>query len=226
MSLSSSRAFKHAVFEEFGRIGKALSSPRRIELLELLSQAPRTVDVLAHITGQSVANTSHHLLVLRASGLVKSTKAGVFVTYRLADDTVSHFFDVLRQVTEARSAEIRRLIQDLLHERGLPEEVDREALVNRVRRGPGAHAHDRVRGVSPSLPPPRPPDALRAHSLLRLPRVPLPNGAAPAMPSGLGRSRGPTRRITAAGTAAVVAVSSLRRRHAHHRAFDAAPDLP
>lgn len=135
MSLSSSRAFKHAVFEEFGRIGKALSSPRRIELLELLSQAPRTVDVLAHITGQSVANTSHHLLVLRASGLVTSTKAGVFVTYRLADDTVGHLFDVLRQVTEARSAEIRCLIQDFWHERGLSEAVDREALVGRVRRG-------------------------------------------------------------------------------------------
>jgi rhodanese-related sulfurtransferase len=82
-----------------------------------------------------VANTSHHLLVLRASGLVTSTKAGVFVTYRLADDTVGHLFDVLRQVTEARSAEIRRLIQDFWHERGLSEAVDREALVGRVRRG-------------------------------------------------------------------------------------------
>lgn len=132
---SSGRAFKDAIYEQFGRVGKALSSPRRIELLELLSQGPRTVEALAGLTGQSVANASHHLLVLRASGLVTSTKTGVFVTYRLAGDVVMQFFDSLRQVTEARSAEIKRLTHEFLHERGLAEELDREALIGRVRRG-------------------------------------------------------------------------------------------
>lgn len=132
---SSSRAFKDAIYEQFGRAGKALSSPRRIELLDLLSQGPRTEEALAGLTGQSVANTSHHLLVLRASGLVTSTKAGVFVTYRLAGDVVIQFFDSLRQVAETRSAEIERLTHDFLHERGLAEELDREALIGRVRRG-------------------------------------------------------------------------------------------
>jgi rhodanese-related sulfurtransferase len=82
-----------------------------------------------------VANTSHHLLVLRASGLVTATKAGVFVTYRIADDTVQQFFDAVRRVTEARSAELARLTRDFLDERGLTEAVDRDALIARVRRG-------------------------------------------------------------------------------------------
>ena len=132
---SSNRAFKDAIYEQFARVGKALSSPRRIELLDLLSQGPRTVEALAGPTGQSVANTSHHLLVLRASGLVTSTKTGVFVTYRLAGDAVMRFFDCLRQVAETRSAEIERLTREFLHERGLAEELDREALIGRVRRG-------------------------------------------------------------------------------------------
>jgi rhodanese-related sulfurtransferase len=131
----SNRAFKDSIYEQFGRVGKALSSPRRIELLDLLSQGPRTVEALAGLTGQSIANTSHHLLVLRASGLAASTKAGVFVTYRLAGDVVLQFFDALRQVAEARSAEIGRLTHTFLRERGLVEELDREALIGRVRRG-------------------------------------------------------------------------------------------
>lgn len=131
----SNRAFKDSIYEEFGRVGKALSSPRRIELLDLLSQGPRTVEALAGLTGQSVANTSHHLLVLRASGLATSTKTAVFVTYRLAGDVVLQFFDALRQVAEARSAEIGRLTYTFLRERGLAEELDREALIGRVRRG-------------------------------------------------------------------------------------------
>jgi rhodanese-related sulfurtransferase/DNA-binding transcriptional ArsR family regulator len=131
----SGSTFRQAVYEQFGRVGKALSSPRRIELLDLLGQGPRTVEALARITGQSVANTSHHLLVLRASGLVTATKAGVFVTYRIADDTVQQFFDAVRRVTEARSAELARLTRDFLDERGLTEAVDRDALIARVRRG-------------------------------------------------------------------------------------------
>ena len=135
LNASSGRAFKDAIYEQFGRAGKALSSPRRIELLDLLSQGPRTVEALAGLTAQSVANTSHHLLVLHASGLVTSTKTGVFVTYRLAGDVVMQFFDSLRQVAETRSAEIQRLTHEFLHERGLAEELDREALIGRVRRG-------------------------------------------------------------------------------------------
>jgi DNA-binding transcriptional ArsR family regulator len=80
---------KQALYEQLARVGKAVAAPRRLELLDLLSQAPRTVEGLADQTGMSVANTSQHLHVLRAAGLVQSEKDGTFVTYRLASDAVA-----------------------------------------------------------------------------------------------------------------------------------------
>ena len=80
--------FKAAIYEQVARLGKAVSSPGRLELLDLLAQAPRTVEALAAQIGQSVANTSHHLQVLRRVQLVDAQKAGLHVTYRLADPGV------------------------------------------------------------------------------------------------------------------------------------------
>src|SRR3989338_1292317 len=84
--------FKTAIYEQLARICKAVASPGRLELLDLLSQGPRTVEMLAHQAGQSLANTSHHLQVLRRARLVEAEKAGLYVTYRLADAEVSTFF--------------------------------------------------------------------------------------------------------------------------------------
>jgi DNA-binding transcriptional ArsR family regulator len=106
---------KTTVYEHLARIGKALAHPRRLELIDLLSQGPRTVDVLAQHTVQSLANTSHHLQILRRARLVDAEKAGLYVTYRLADSPVSRFFLDLRRLGEDRLAEIeqvRRLYRD------------------------------------------------------------------------------------------------------------------
>ena len=81
-------SLKTAVYEQIARIGQAASSPSRLELLDLLSQGPRTVEALAQQTGQSVATTSHHLQVLRRARLVDAEKSGLYVTYRLADARV------------------------------------------------------------------------------------------------------------------------------------------
>ena len=80
------RKFKDAIYEQLGRIGKALASPRRLQLLDLLCQGPRTVEALAREAGQSLANTSQHLQVLRGARLVEAEKHGLHVTYRLADE--------------------------------------------------------------------------------------------------------------------------------------------
>jgi DNA-binding transcriptional ArsR family regulator len=80
------RKFKDAIYEQLGRIGKALASPRRLQLLDLLCQGPRTVEALAREAGQSLANTSQHLQVLRGARLVEAEKPGLHVTYRLADE--------------------------------------------------------------------------------------------------------------------------------------------
>ena len=79
------KRFKEAIYRQLARIGSAVASPRRLELLDLLAQGPQTVDRLASKAGQSVANTSQHLQRLRAARLVEAEKRGLYVTYRLAD---------------------------------------------------------------------------------------------------------------------------------------------
>lgn len=126
---------KTAIYEQIARIGQATASPNRLELLDLLSQGPRTVEALAQQTGQSVATTSHHLQVLRRARLVYGDKAGLYVTYRLADPQVGDFFLELRQLAESRLAEVQQVTRQYLEQRGALEPVDNEELVRRVRAG-------------------------------------------------------------------------------------------
>jgi len=132
--MKPSSRFKTAIYEQIARIGKATASPGRLELLDLLSQGPRTVDALASQIGQSVANTSHHLQVLRRARMVEAEKAGVYVTYRLADQ-VGDFVLQLRTLAHARLAEIERVSRDYLELRGAMEAVGDAELLRRVRAG-------------------------------------------------------------------------------------------
>jgi len=128
-------SLKAAIYEQIARIGQATGSPNRLELLDLLSQGARTVEALAHQTGQSVATTSHHLQVLRRARLVEAQKAGLYVTYRLADPHVGEFFLELRRLAESRLAEVHHVTRQYLEERGALEAVDNDELVRRVRDG-------------------------------------------------------------------------------------------
>ena len=128
-------SLKTSVYEQIARIGQAASSPSRLELLELLSQGARTVEALAQQTGQSVATTSHHLQVLRRARLVEAEKAGLYVTYRLADPQVETFLLDLRHLAESRLAEIQQITHQFLDVRGALEPVDNDELVRRVRGG-------------------------------------------------------------------------------------------
>src|SRR3970282_1237456 len=126
-----SRRFKDSVYEQFARVGKAVASPRRLELLDLLCQGPRTVEELAREARQSLANTSHHLQVLRAARLVEAERDGLFVTYRLADAEVCSFFGALRGLAESRLAEVEQVRRQFLESRGAMEPIERPALVGR-----------------------------------------------------------------------------------------------
>ena len=126
---------KTAIYEQIARIGQATASPNRLELLDLLSQGARTVEALAHQTGQSVATTSHHLQVLRRARLVEARKTGLYVTYRLADPHVGEFFLSLRGLAESRLAEVQHVTRQYLEERGALEPVANDELVRRVRTG-------------------------------------------------------------------------------------------
>jgi rhodanese-related sulfurtransferase len=129
------RRFKNAIYQQFARVSKALASPRRIELVELLAQGPRTVEALARLSDMSLASASQHLQVLRAAGLAEATKEGLFVTYRIADPRVSDLLLALRAVAEARLAEVERIKRGFLAERAQLEAVDEVALRRRVREG-------------------------------------------------------------------------------------------
>ena len=129
------RAFKDAIYEQFARIGKSVSSPKRLELLDLLCQGERTVEVLAKESGLSIANASQHLQVLRAARLVEAEKEGLFVIYRLADQTVCEFFRAMRVLAESQLAEVEQIKRRFLAGREGMEPVDREALLKLVREG-------------------------------------------------------------------------------------------
>ncbi len=127
------REFKDAAFAQFARIAAAFSSPRRIEIIDVLAQGERNVETLAAETGLSVANTSRHLQVLKSSSLVVSRKEGLQVFYRLADPKVLAGYRALRLLAEDRLAELDRLVRDYFGGVDGLEPVGREELLHRVR---------------------------------------------------------------------------------------------
>src|SRR5213082_3917069 len=90
---------KSALFEAIAVMGKAFASATRLELLDLLAQAPRTVEQLARASGQSTANTSQHLQALHAAGLVTRTREGTSVRYSLAGDEAMRLWLALREAS-------------------------------------------------------------------------------------------------------------------------------
>lgn len=129
------RRFKTAIYEQFARVGKAISNPARLELLDLLCQGPRTVEVLAREAGLGLTNASQHLKALRAARLVEAEKAGLYVTYRIADKQVGDFVLALRSVAEARLAEVGDITRRFLDSRRGLEPVDRDILIAKIRAG-------------------------------------------------------------------------------------------
>ncbi len=130
--LEAKRAFKDASYGQLTRVGKALASPKRLELLDLLCQAERTVEALAAETGMSLANTSQHLQVLQAARLVETARDGRYVVYRLADALVGEFFRSFRLLAQDRLAEIEQIRGRFFGDGEGVDPVDRETLLQRV----------------------------------------------------------------------------------------------
>ena len=128
-------SLKVVVYEQIARLGKAVASPVRLELLDLLAQGDRTVEVLAKRAGQSVPTTSHHLQILRRARLIEARKTGLYVTYRLADAQVGAFCLQLRGLAESRLAEIEQVTRQYLTARDAMEGLSNDVLVARVRAG-------------------------------------------------------------------------------------------
>jgi len=126
------RERKEALFEAIAVMGKALASPVRLELLDLLAQAPRSVDELARASGQSTANTSQHLQALHGAGLVERSREGNRVRYSLAEEGLRLWL-ALRDVSAARLAEVERAARDYLGQE--VEAIGRDELRARLARG-------------------------------------------------------------------------------------------
>jgi rhodanese-related sulfurtransferase len=133
MTGDAHREFKSRLYGQYARVGKALSSPHRLEALELLAQSERTVDSLAREMGQSLANISQHLQALRRAGLVESRKDGLFVSYRLSDPAVFGLCAAIRTVAERQLAELERMVRENFGDRFDAEPVEMDELLKRAR---------------------------------------------------------------------------------------------
>ena len=130
---AGARVAKDDLNEQFARIGKALANAHRVEILDLLAQGERSVEVLATRAGMTVGLTSAHLQVLRRVGLIAARRDGTRILYRLAGDDVYHLLTAVRTVATHRIADAERAAWSFLG--GATETVSRAELLDRVRRG-------------------------------------------------------------------------------------------
>src|SRR2546429_920646 len=112
--MSEPRRDKPLLFQAISVMGKAFASPVRLELLDLLAQAPRTVEALAGATGQSNANVSQHLQALHAAGMVTREREGPSIRYEIAGEEALRVWLALREASAARLAEVERAARDYL----------------------------------------------------------------------------------------------------------------
>ena len=131
----ASRAFKDTVYDHFARITKALASPVRLEIVDVLAQGERSVDALAHQVNQSLANTSQHLKILKQARIVDARREGVRMHYRLTDPHVVEVWRAVRTLGERQLAEIDRTVAAYLGDPADFESITAAALLERLDTG-------------------------------------------------------------------------------------------
>ncbi|MED3795812.1 metalloregulator ArsR/SmtB family transcription factor [Lysinibacillus capsici] len=129
------RNLRDLLYQEFARIGKSLSSPKRLEILDILSQGRKSVETLAKNTEMSVANVSQHLQTLLNARLVKFTKEGNFVIYELADDVIADFLSTLHALSEKQLIQVQQIKEAFFNEHLGIEGVTLAQLVTRMEKG-------------------------------------------------------------------------------------------
>ncbi len=133
--MSGHRQFKDALYAQFARIGHALASPKRIELLDLLGQGEKTVELLAEQCATPIKNTSAHLRVLRQARLVDTRRDGTYVNYRLADDDVLRLLRTVETLGHQRLADVQQVVQQFVDRRDQLAPVTLKELRRLVREG-------------------------------------------------------------------------------------------
>ncbi|MBA2782539.1 MAG: metalloregulator ArsR/SmtB family transcription factor [Actinomycetota bacterium] len=135
MNAATHREFKDRLFEQFARVGKALSSPKRLEIVDLLAQGERTVEEIARETAMSVASASQHLQALKAARMVEARREGLYAHYRLADEDVFRTWQAVRSLAESRLSEVDSVVEAYLVDRDALEAVDATELMERLSDG-------------------------------------------------------------------------------------------
>jgi rhodanese-related sulfurtransferase len=132
--MNEKRKSKEQLFQTFARLARALANPHRLELIDLLVQAPRTVEELAREAHMTVANTSQHLQRIKQAHLVTDEREGLFVRYRLADPAVAQLWLELRGVAELQLAEVDRALSAYRPRRHYFEKISVDELQERMAR--------------------------------------------------------------------------------------------
>lgn len=127
-----SREFKDLVFEQFAKIAQAFSAPKRLEIIDILSQGERDVDSLSQQVSMSIANTSRHLQILKTAKLVETRREGVRIVYRIADEDVVNCWLGLQSLAEKRSADVKEIARVFFEERDSMEPITKEELLKRT----------------------------------------------------------------------------------------------
>jgi rhodanese-related sulfurtransferase len=135
MGPTEHREFKDRLFEQFARVGKALASPKRLEIVDLLAQGERPVEEIAKETAMSVASASQHLQALKAARMVEARREGLYIHYRLSDEDVFRTWQAVRALAESRLAEVDRVVEAYLEDRDALEAVDATELMERLSDG-------------------------------------------------------------------------------------------
>jgi rhodanese-related sulfurtransferase/DNA-binding transcriptional ArsR family regulator len=135
MDAATHREFKDRLFEQFARVGKALASPKRLEIVDLLAQSERTVEEIATETNMSVANASQHLQALKGARMVEARREGLYAHYRLGAEDVFRTWQAVRALGESRLAEVDRVVETYLADRDALEAVDVMELMERLSDG-------------------------------------------------------------------------------------------
>jgi rhodanese-related sulfurtransferase len=135
MDAGTHREFKNRLFEQFARVGKALASPKRLEIVDLLAQGERTVEEIARETAMSVASASQHLQALKTARMVEVRREGLYAHYRLADEDVFRTWQAVRALAELRLSEVDRVVEAYLVDRDDLEAVDATELMERLSNG-------------------------------------------------------------------------------------------
>ncbi len=133
--MADERPYKQRVHAELARIGQALASERRLDLIDLLAQSPRNVETLASMTGMAVASASQHLQVLRSARLVESERNGTKIVYRLADDSVLRLWIALTHAAQKRLPEVEQIDRQLASDPARAGRISRDDIRAMLRRG-------------------------------------------------------------------------------------------